>query len=59
VITHNVLHAFQVADRILVLRHGRVAGERAVARATHEEIVGLVTGDVGDEPRREARRVSE
>ena len=32
VITHNVLHAFQVADRIVVLRHGRVAGERAVAR---------------------------
>ena len=31
VITHNVLHAFQVADRIVVLRHGRVAGERAVA----------------------------
>ena len=25
VITHNVLHAFQVADRIVVLRHGRIA----------------------------------
>ena len=30
VITHNVLHAFQVADRIVVLRHGRVRGERPV-----------------------------
>ena len=29
VITHNVLHAFQVADRIVVLRHGRVTGERS------------------------------
>ncbi|HZA66268.1 MAG TPA: ATP-binding cassette domain-containing protein [Geminicoccaceae bacterium] len=50
VITHNVLHAFQVADRIVVLRHGRVAGERTVAATSHEEIVGLVTGELGDEP---------
>jgi D-xylose transport system ATP-binding protein len=50
VITHNLLHAFQVADRIVVLRHGRVAGERAVASSTHEEIVGLVTGDLVDHP---------
>jgi D-xylose transport system ATP-binding protein len=50
VITHNVLHAFQVADRIVVLRHGRVAGERSVASTTHEEIVGLVTGDLADQP---------
>jgi D-xylose transport system ATP-binding protein len=49
VITHNVLHAFQVADRIVVLRHGRVTGERTVARTTHEEIVGLITGEFGDE----------
>jgi D-xylose transport system ATP-binding protein len=50
VITHNVLHAFHVADRIVVLRHGRVAGERTVASTTHEEIVGLVTGDIADQP---------
>jgi ribose transport system ATP-binding protein len=49
VITHNVLHAFQVADRIVVLRHGRVTGERAVARTTHEEIISLITGELGDE----------
>jgi D-xylose transport system ATP-binding protein len=48
VITHNILHAFQVADRIVVLRHGRVTGERAVRATTHEEIVGLITGDVGE-----------
>ena len=48
VITHNVLHAFQVADRIVVLRHGRVAGERTVAGTTHGEIIGLVTGDLAD-----------
>jgi D-xylose transport system ATP-binding protein len=48
VITHNVLHAFQVADRIVVLRHGRVAGERAVAATSHEEIVRLITGELAD-----------
>ncbi len=48
VITHNILHAFQVADRIVVLRHGQVAGERRTAATTHEEIVALVTGDLTD-----------
>jgi D-xylose transport system ATP-binding protein len=50
VITHNVLHAFQVADRIVVLRHGRVIGERPVRSTSPEEIISLVTGELGDEP---------
>jgi len=50
VITHNVLHAFQVADRIVVLRHGRVVGTRTTAATTHEEVVGLITGDLDDGP---------
>jgi len=45
VITHNVLHAFQVADRIVVLRHGRVTGERTVQSTSAEEIVDLITGE--------------
>jgi len=49
VITHNVLHAFQVADRIVVLRHGRVTGERPVRSTSPEEIISLVTGELGDE----------
>ena len=49
VITHNVLHAFQVADRIVVLRHGRVTGQRPVAATTPEEIISLVTGEFGEE----------
>jgi D-xylose transport system ATP-binding protein len=49
VITHNVLHAFQVADRIVVLRHGRVTGERIVRSTSPEEIVSLITGELGDE----------
>ena len=46
VITHNVLHAFQVADRIVVLRHGRVTGERTVRSTSAEEIVALITGEL-------------
>jgi D-xylose transport system ATP-binding protein len=46
VITHNVLHAFQVADRIVVLRHGRVTGERPVRSTSAEEIVALITGEL-------------
>jgi len=43
VITHNVLHAFQVADRMVVLHQGRVAGVRPRAETGHEEIVALIT----------------
>jgi D-xylose transport system ATP-binding protein len=49
VITHNVLHAFQVADRIVVLRHGRITGERPVRSTSPEEIVSLITGELADE----------
>jgi D-xylose transport system ATP-binding protein len=51
VITHNVLHAFQVADRIVVLRHGRVTGQRPVRSTSPEEIVSLITGELADERR--------
>ena len=54
VITHNVLHAFHVADRIVVLRHGRVTGTRTAASTSHEEIVGLITGDLDAAPRASA-----
>jgi D-xylose transport system ATP-binding protein len=45
VITHNMLHAFQVADRIVVLRQGKVAGIRAVGDTTTDEVVTLITGE--------------
>jgi D-xylose transport system ATP-binding protein len=50
VITHNVLHAFHIADRIVVLRHGRVTGTRNVASTNHEEVVSLITGDLSAKP---------
>ena len=43
VITHNVLHAFQVADRIVVMRQGRIVGERRRDETSHDEIVALIT----------------
>ena len=46
VITHNLLHAFQVADRVVVLRHGRVTGDIAAADTTPDEVVRMITGDI-------------
>jgi D-xylose transport system ATP-binding protein len=47
VITHNVLHALQVADRIVVLHQGRVAGVRRREETGHDEIVRLITAADG------------
>jgi D-xylose transport system ATP-binding protein len=44
VITHIMAQAFQVADRIVVLRHGRVAGDVATAGTTPEAAVALIAG---------------
>jgi D-xylose transport system ATP-binding protein len=46
VITHNILHAFKVADRVVVLRHGGVTGMRDAAATTPEEVVSLITGEL-------------
>ncbi len=44
VISHNLRHVFSVADRILVLRRGRVAGVRDKAATTPDDIVRLIVG---------------
>jgi len=49
VISHNLDHVFQVADRIAVLRLGRLAGVRARSETSREEIVGLITGAIPDD----------
>lgn len=54
VVTHNMLHAFQVADRIVVLRQGSVAGIRAVGATTTDEVVTLITGEKIELGRRDA-----
>jgi D-xylose transport system ATP-binding protein len=44
VISHNLSNVFEVADRIVVLRLGRVAAVYDTADTTHEEVVGTITG---------------
>lgn len=46
VISHNLEHVFTVADRLIVLRHGRRVGTRIRSETTKEEIVGLITGAI-------------
>lgn len=46
IITHNMTHAFEVADRIVVLRQGRVSGDVRTSETTPEEVVRMITGDV-------------
>jgi ABC-type sugar transport system ATPase subunit len=44
VVSHNLEHVFAIADRIVVLRAGRVAGAREKATSSHADIVGLIMG---------------
>jgi simple sugar transport system ATP-binding protein len=43
-ISHNLQDIFAVADRIVVLRRGNLAGERAIADTTPDDIVKLMIG---------------
>ncbi len=45
IITHNMVHAFKVADRVVVLRHGVVEGDHEAALTTPEEVVAMITGE--------------
>lgn len=47
VISHNLEHVLSVADRIIVLRGGRVAGDVPRAAADRQTIVGLIIGGTG------------
>ena len=44
VISHNLADVFEVADRIVVLRLGRVAGIYDAAKTNQNEIVAAITG---------------
>lgn len=44
VITHIMAQAFQVADRIVVIRHGKVAGDVETAKTSPEQAVEMITG---------------
>jgi ABC-type sugar transport system ATPase subunit len=44
IVVHNLDHVFSVADRIVVMRAGAVAGSFLRAETSREAIVGLITG---------------
>ena len=46
IITHNLEHAFFVADRFFVLRLGEKVGERLKDKTNIDEIVKMITGGV-------------
>jgi simple sugar transport system ATP-binding protein len=43
-ITHNIYHVFQVVDRIVILRHGKMVGDVRRDETTIEEIEKVITG---------------
>ncbi|HWK28485.1 MAG TPA: ATP-binding cassette domain-containing protein [Solirubrobacter sp.] len=47
IVSHNLADVFQVADRIVVLRLGRNAGELAADAANHQAVVAAITGAAG------------
>jgi simple sugar transport system ATP-binding protein len=49
-ISHNLHDIFAIADRIVVLRRGEVAGERQVQQTNGDEIVHLMVGDTYANP---------
>jgi D-xylose transport system ATP-binding protein len=47
IITHVMAQAFAVADRIVVLRHGIVAGDAETSQVSPDDVVRMITGDIG------------
>jgi ABC-type sugar transport system ATPase subunit len=45
-VSHNLENVFQIADRIQVMRLGRVQGVRRIDQTDRNEIVGMITGTV-------------
>ncbi|MET0598531.1 MAG: ATP-binding cassette domain-containing protein [Mesorhizobium sp.] len=45
IITHIMQQAFQVADRIVVIRHGVVAGDVERQRTSPDAVVAMITGE--------------
>lgn len=55
-VSHRLDEVFEIADRMVVMRDGRVVGDRPVAATTPEEAILLI---VGREPSRIFRRARE
>ncbi len=44
-ISHNMEHVFELADRVVVFRQGKKVGQRAIAETSMDEVVGLIVGN--------------
>jgi D-xylose transport system ATP-binding protein len=44
IVSHNLLHVFRIADRITVVRGGRIVGSRRKSQTNADEIVKMITG---------------
>jgi D-xylose transport system ATP-binding protein len=49
-ITHIMAQAFQVADRMVVIRQGKVAGDVERASTSPDDVVRMITGEGFEEP---------
>jgi len=45
-ISHNLADVQAVADRIVVMRHGRIVGQAPMSQVSYEDIVAAITGAV-------------
>lgn len=43
-VSHNLDQVFRLADRVYVLRRGRLVGERSIPTTTGDEVVSMITG---------------
>ncbi len=46
IVSHRLEDLFAVADRMVVLKHGRVVGERPIAETSHDEILEMIVAGV-------------
>jgi simple sugar transport system ATP-binding protein len=45
-ISHRMPDVFAVADRVAVLRRGRMVASKPIAQSSPEEVTGLITGAI-------------
>jgi len=45
-ISHNLADVQAIADRVVVMRHGRIVGQAPTSQVTYEDIVAAITGAV-------------
>jgi ABC-type sugar transport system ATPase subunit len=45
-ITHNIEHAYQIIDKYIILRHGKIVGVGKKEDVTRNDIVSMITGAI-------------